>query len=74
MADCKYCGKPAGFRVGEHEACRKAKEAGISAEEIAEQARTFPPRPLTAGGVFWAVFGALCLYGLLSGIITAIAK
>jgi hypothetical protein len=85
MANCKYCGQPAGWLVYEHGACEKAhKAAGLKEYEMlperapagspAEmlQGPVGPARPVTAGGVFWAVFFALCLYGLLSGVIGAI--
>ena len=56
-----------------HEVCFKANEAGCSTDEIkAAQARAAAtPRPLTSLGVFFAVFWALCLYGVVSGIFGA---
>jgi hypothetical protein len=78
MADCRFCGKPAGWRVDYHKACYEAQAAGRSVEDVrarqAQDVQTATSFPLTAKGVFWAVFGALCLYGLLSGIVAAIIK
>jgi hypothetical protein len=82
MANCKYCGKPAGLCVEEHESCRISAKGELTLDQIRAgitdpnipAAPAKAPRPLTAAGVFWAVFFALCLYGVLSGIIVTIAK
>jgi hypothetical protein len=43
---------------------------GKTAEEV-QRTGALPAvsRPLTAFGVFWAVFLALCLYGIVAGIV-----
>jgi hypothetical protein len=61
--------------VDYHEACYEAQAAGLPVEDVRPRAgQAAASLPLTAKGVFWAVFGALCLYGLVSGIVAAIIK
>ena len=31
-----------------------------------------PPAPLTSSGVFWAVLSALCVYGILNGLVAGL--
>jgi transcriptional regulator with XRE-family HTH domain len=51
---------------------REMREA--TTKVVAKTLRSPPARPLTFGTIFWAVFLALCVYGLLSGLIVFISK
>ncbi|MGP8174944.1 MAG: hypothetical protein ACLP7O_10400 [Terracidiphilus sp.] len=75
--NCKYCGKWSGLFSDTHVDCSAAIEAGKTPEQIRQSVKTLTPdslRPLTAVGVFWAVFLALCAFGLLSALVGLIAK
>jgi hypothetical protein len=75
MANCRYCGKPAGFCCPEHEICRKANEAGVSLEELAAKPPVrVPGPPVTAQGVFFAVFFALCAWSLVMSVVLAFIR
>lgn len=67
MANCKYCGKWAGICIHEHLDCeRAAKEGG---DAVPWPPPSAPPKPLTASGIFWAVFGALWCFSLSAGLV-----
>jgi len=79
MANCKYCGKPAGFMCDTHEACIKAKTGGLSLDDIRAQASDpnsaeQKSGQLTAKSIFWAVFGALWAFSLTAGLVYAILR
>jgi hypothetical protein len=76
MAKCKFCGKDAGLFQDAHEACRRSQKGYRSLDQARAESRLIasPPRPLTIFGVFWAVFLALCAYGLVSAIVLAISR
>ena len=71
MANCKYCGKWSGIFDIEHFDCAQAAAQGKTLETFVP---LMPSRPLTASGVFWAVFGALWAFGVTAGIIAAICR
>jgi hypothetical protein len=64
MATCRYCGKWSGLFSSEHFDCAMANAKG---EKIVDPIE--PSRPLTAVGVYWAVFFALLTFSLLSGVV-----
>jgi len=70
MPNCRICGRHAGLFWDVHDECQKAVDLGKTAEEV-QRTGALPAvsRPLTAFGVFWAVFLALCLYGIVAGIV-----
>ena len=68
---CKHCGKWSGWFVDEHFDCAQAAAQGKALDCFTEVA---PPRPLTSGGVFWAVFGALWAFGISAGILVFIVR
>ena len=78
MANCKYCGKWAGVAGDEHMDCARLAAEGKTNDEIkALDARTYArtsAAPLTAGSIFWAVFGALWAFAITAGIVGAIIK
>ena len=67
--NCKYCGKWSGLFDDQHIDCAEAEAKGI-------KLTTSPiaVRPLTAGSIFWAVFGALWAFGITAGIVGAILR
>lgn len=78
MADCIHCGTWAGLSGSEHEECKRLADEGKTSAEIKaivnRGADAIVPRPLTARGVFWAVFGALWAFSITAGIIVAIVR
>ena len=82
MGLCKYCNEDAGWMQDSHTACYNAAHAaGLKPDEkLRARAVEVPSTaastrgPLTADGVFWAVFAALCLWSLLSALVVAIVK
>ena len=76
MANCKLCGQWAGVASDEHPLCREAIDAGqpLPADRRGIEPGIALPRPLTAAGVFWAVFLAQWLFALTAGIVYAIVR
>jgi hypothetical protein len=74
MANCRICGKDAGFLNTEHQLCREAKEAHRTLEEFTAERQAAGPKPLTAGGVFGAVLGALCVWSLIMAVVAAFLR
>jgi hypothetical protein len=67
MANCKFCGQWAGWMSDAHSSCmREAEGRGMRREASPE-----PRGPMTPRDVFWAVFGALCLFSLVAGFVAA---
>lgn len=62
MPNCKYCGKWACFFDKEHLDCAFQAEQGDP--PVIE-----PPERLTAGRIFWAIFGALWAYSLSAAVV-----
>jgi hypothetical protein len=75
MADCRFCGGYAGPFRKEHPGCEQAHAAALLAEHELPHPSTAPTapqqasRPLNAINIFWAVFFALCAFGLLQAFV-----
>jgi hypothetical protein len=78
MANCKYCGRWAGVAGDEHMDCARLAADGKTNEEIkafdARSSSRLPAMPLTAGSIFWAVFGALWAFAITAGIVGGIIR
>lgn len=61
-----------------HKDCYETQAAGRPVEDVRARAtldmRSATPLPLTAKGVFWAVFGALWAFSFTAGIIYALLR
>jgi hypothetical protein len=71
MATCKHCGKWSGLFDNEHLECAQAAAQGKVVERLSAVAS---PSPITAVGIFWAVFFALWAFCITAGIVAALLR
>jgi hypothetical protein len=77
MAKCIYCDKWCGLFDSYHQDCLNGIKGGKTKAEIwnaVNAPRLGQLKPVTASGVFWAIFGALWLFAATAAILGEIVK
>jgi hypothetical protein len=81
MGNCKICNKPVGIGLNEHVFCRQAAELRRAPALVLRPPKSSPaaaPPPLTARGIFWAVFAgvsaALAVFHFAGALVAYLCK